>query len=234
MTVTAPTSQRAAALREGNRIRSYRAQVIKPGLANGTLSLEAVFQDSDCASMRVEGVLRAIRGLGPVKVDRILVAHGVPVHARVEALSAEQRARLVRYAMPLGTGASGNRGCTSQSRSALAVANAVRRERQRLHYRIASLQSSEFSRAALAVALVDLDTRLLGPLWVHDVLKWARGVSDDGASRFMRACRIGSDRRVGQLTPRQLTDLGRCLRGDTWMVSDEAAQREAYGWGWWA
>lgn len=95
-------AQRRQALQKANEIRVRRANLkrelhdmTKPESA---LKVASIIQHPEpwIASMRVGELLKASRGLGPVKVTRFLTKTRVPYSRHLEALTPRQRGELVQ------------------------------------------------------------------------------------------------------------------------------------------
>ena len=97
--------ERLSALEEANRIRFARADA-KRGLKSGEVALyDLLMQPSEeLKGAKVEEILLAVRGMGRVKVTRILREAGVSRSKTLVGLTHGQRDRLLRA---LGCGGEG-------------------------------------------------------------------------------------------------------------------------------
>lgn len=86
--------QRADALIEANRIRTYRKHV-KWDLKAGRKALTDLLDDPDCATMELFDALRAMPKLGRVKAMKVLTAMRVPVRKTLGTLTERQRELLL-------------------------------------------------------------------------------------------------------------------------------------------
>lgn len=86
--------QRRDALIEANRIRTHRAR-LKRDLAAGRVSLEAVLDDPDCATMKVFEALVCLPKIGRVKANRIVTRARISPSKTCGGLSVRQRRELV-------------------------------------------------------------------------------------------------------------------------------------------
>lgn len=91
------SKERLSALEEANRIRFARANA-KRGLKSGEVSLYDLLMDPDeeLRGAKVEEMLLAVRGMGRVKVTRILREAGVSRSKTLVGLTHGQRDRLLR------------------------------------------------------------------------------------------------------------------------------------------
>jgi predicted flap endonuclease-1-like 5' DNA nuclease len=88
--------QRRAALAGANGVRTQRAQ-LKADLKRGEVSIAALIAEPPqyLASARVADLLRALRGYGPVKADRLLERCRVSPKKTIAGLSPRQREALI-------------------------------------------------------------------------------------------------------------------------------------------
>ncbi len=91
------SQERLSALEEANRIRFARADA-KRGLKSGEVSLYDLLMDpgEEIRGAKVEEMLLAVRGMGRVKVTRILREAGVSRSKTLVGLTHGQRDRLIR------------------------------------------------------------------------------------------------------------------------------------------
>lgn len=98
-----------------------------------------------------------------------------------------------------------------QHEQAMVKANHVRTERAQFKRRMKEAGFDQ-GRQMLADAIsAPPDWLLSAP--VFDVLQWAPRARNAHAAKWLTVARVGWTRRIGDLTPRQRTDIGRCLRG---------------------
>ena len=99
------SQERLSALEEANRIRFARADA-KRGLKSGEVSLYDMLMEpsEELKGAKVEEILLAVRGMGRVKVTRILREAGVSRSKTLVGLTHGQRDRLLRA---LGCGGEG-------------------------------------------------------------------------------------------------------------------------------
>ncbi len=88
--------ERRSALEEANRIRFARADA-KRDLKDGSLSIRELLMDpaEELKGAKVEEMLLAVRGMGRVKVTRILREAGVSQSKTLVGLTHGQRDRLL-------------------------------------------------------------------------------------------------------------------------------------------
>lgn len=91
---TRTVEQRMVALREANRVRRLRAR-LKAEVREGTRRPETVVAHPDCATMEVATLLRAVRGVGPVKAATWMRRTGVSASKTLAGLSDRQRRELL-------------------------------------------------------------------------------------------------------------------------------------------
>lgn len=91
------SQERLSALDEANRIRFARADA-KRGLKSGEVSLYDLLMDpeEELRGAKVEEMLLAVRGMGRVKVTRMLRDAGVSRSKTLVGLTHGQRDRLIR------------------------------------------------------------------------------------------------------------------------------------------
>ena len=89
--------QRLRALEEANRVRFARADA-KRGLRSGELTLYDLLMDpsEELKGAKVEEMLLAVRGMGRVKVAKILREAGVSRSKTLVGLTHGQRDRLIK------------------------------------------------------------------------------------------------------------------------------------------
>ena len=89
--------ERRSALEEANRIRFARADA-KRGLKRGDLSLYELLMNpsEELKGAKVEEMLLAVRGMGRIKVTRIMREAGVSRSKTLVGLTHGQRDRLIR------------------------------------------------------------------------------------------------------------------------------------------
>jgi hypothetical protein len=90
---TRATEQRTQALKEANRIRTYRSGV-KQQVRSRHLSPAAVLFDPDCATMLVIDLLVALPRVGRVRANQIMRRVGVSPSRSLADLTGRQRAEL--------------------------------------------------------------------------------------------------------------------------------------------
>ena len=91
------SQERLSALEEANRIRFARADA-KRGLKSGDVSLYELLMDpsEELRGAKVEEMLLAVRGMGRVKVTRMLREAGISRSKTLVGLTHGQRDRLLR------------------------------------------------------------------------------------------------------------------------------------------
>ena len=91
------SQERLSALEEANRIRFSRAGA-KRGLKSGRVSLYDLLMDpsEELKGAKVEEMLLAVRGMGRVKVTRVLREAGISRSKTLVGLTHGQRDRLLR------------------------------------------------------------------------------------------------------------------------------------------
>lgn len=91
------TQQRRSALEEANRVRFARAEA-KRELKSGELALYDLLMDpsEELKGAKVEDMLLAVRGMGRIKVAKILREAGVSRAKTLVGLTHGQRDRLIR------------------------------------------------------------------------------------------------------------------------------------------
>jgi hypothetical protein len=90
------SQERRSALEEANRIRFARADA-KRDLKDGSLSIRELLMDpaEELRGAKVEEMLLAVRGMGRIKVTRILREAGVSQSKTLVGLTHGQRDRLL-------------------------------------------------------------------------------------------------------------------------------------------
>lgn len=90
------SQERRSALEEANRIRFARADA-KRGLKDGSLGIRELLMDpaEELKGAKVEEMLLAVRGMGRIKVTRILREAGVSQSKTLVGLTHGQRDRLL-------------------------------------------------------------------------------------------------------------------------------------------
>jgi hypothetical protein len=86
--------QREQAMQKGNKIRYFRARVVKPALKTQTVGIFDVMDHPLCATMKIRDVLLAIPKMGGTKVDGTLLAAGISWRKTCEGLTQRQRESL--------------------------------------------------------------------------------------------------------------------------------------------
>jgi len=91
------SQERRSALEEANRVRFARADA-KRGLKSGALDIYELLMDpsEELKGAKVEEMLLAVRGMGRVKVTRILREAGVSRAKTLVGLTHGQRDRLLK------------------------------------------------------------------------------------------------------------------------------------------
>lgn len=91
------TQQRRSALEEANRVRFARAEA-KRELKSGELALYDLLMDpsEELKGAKVEDMLLAVRGMGRIKVAKILREAGVSRAKTLVGLTHGQRDRLIK------------------------------------------------------------------------------------------------------------------------------------------
>ncbi len=91
------SQERRRALEEANRVRFARAAT-KRGLKNGELSIYDLLMDpsEELKGAKVEEMLLSVRGVGRIKVTRILREAGVSRSKTLVGLTYGQRDRLIK------------------------------------------------------------------------------------------------------------------------------------------
>ena len=91
------SQERRSALEEANRVRFARADA-KRGLKSGVLDIYELLMDpsEELKGAKVEEMLLAVRGMGRVKVTRILREAGVSRAKTLVGLTHGQRDRLLK------------------------------------------------------------------------------------------------------------------------------------------
>ena len=91
------TQQRRSALQEANRVRFARAEA-KRDLKSGELALYDLLMDpsEELKGAKVEEMLRAVRGMGRIKVAKVLREAGVSRAKTLVGLTHGQRDRLIK------------------------------------------------------------------------------------------------------------------------------------------
>jgi hypothetical protein len=89
--------ERRSALEEANRVRFARADA-KRELKSGALSIYDLLMDpsEELKGAKVEEMLLAMRGMGRIKVTRILKEAGISTSKTLVGLTHGQRDRLIR------------------------------------------------------------------------------------------------------------------------------------------
>jgi hypothetical protein len=89
---------RLARLREANRIRALRSH-LKQQIANGKTTLaETLLADHDwLRTMRVVQLLRVTPGLGPVRVNRVMIALSIGNGLTLEHFPTRRRTQLLEW-----------------------------------------------------------------------------------------------------------------------------------------
>jgi hypothetical protein len=89
--------ERRSALEEANRVRFARAAT-KRWLKSGELSIYDLLMDpsEELKGAKVEEMLLAVRGMGPIKVTRLMREAGVSRSKTLVGLTHGQRDRLIR------------------------------------------------------------------------------------------------------------------------------------------
>lgn len=89
--------QQVEALGKANLVRTQRSQ-LKMQVNGGSIKVADLLRDPPqyIHSMKVFDLLMAVRGVGKVKVDKILRKHTISPSKTVDGLSPRQRAELIR------------------------------------------------------------------------------------------------------------------------------------------
>ena len=89
--------QRASARTSALHARRVRSD-LRAGLRTGRITLSQVLDSQDSAYQRllVRDLLRSLRGIGPIRSQRIMEDAGIAAAKRVGGLTARQRENLLR------------------------------------------------------------------------------------------------------------------------------------------